>query len=221
MSCSIENCNKKIYAKGWCRNHYRHVVEGRHSSPLPIQKQKCDCGRNIAKRAGSNDLCRDCYSVKWKNLNKESLSIYKKQYDINNKAKIRNQTKEWRLKNKDKQNAYYAEKRKNPQYRLAHNLRSRLYDFLKGKIKHKSTENLTGCSFVELKKHLEDQFTPDMTWENYGSYWCVDHIVPLISIDLNDRIGLEQLSHYSNLRPLTITENSNKATQDKACKNNF
>jgi hypothetical protein len=218
MNCSIEGCNSKVYARGWCRKHYRHVIEGGHAQPLPVVSDICECGKSISQHARSSGLCRDCYYTKWLSENKEEQIQYKKEYNSKNKEKISAQIRKWRNDNRDKQNAYYAEKRKDPLYRLAHNLRSRLYDFLSGKIKHKNTEDLTGCSFEELQKHLEAQFQPDMTWENYGSYWSVDHIVPFASITTDDKIGLEQICHYSNLRPLTIERNNSKATEDKKWK---
>ena len=218
MSCSIKDCNGKHYARGWCRKHYRHVVEGGHSEPLPVIPSKCKCGNALSVKAGSSGLCRGCYYSEWALNNKDSQTSYKKEYRIKNKDKIAAQVKAWRSNNKESQNAWYAEKRKDPLYRLAHNLRSRLYDFLKGKIKHKNTESLTGCSFEDLKKYLESQFEPGMTWENYGSYWSVDHKEPFISIDPNDKIAIERITHYSNLRPLLIEENSRKATKDKRCR---
>ena len=218
MCCSIEGCSSKIYARGWCRKHYRHVVEGGHSQPLPLHKAICKCGEALSTKAGSSGMCRTCYYKIWKAQNLDSQTSYHKEYNQQNKEKISQQQKTWREENRDKQNAWYAEKRKDPLYRLAHNLRSRLYDFLKGRIKHKNTETLTGCSFEELKKHLESQFELGMTWDNYGSYWSVDHKEPFISIDPDDRIAIERITHFSNLKPLTIDENSRKATKDKRWK---
>lgn len=218
MGCSIKGCTGKHYAKTWCRKHYRHVIEGGHSEPLPVKQALCQCGSTLSQIAGSSSLCRKCYYKQWKASNIEDQQVYHKQYRETNKSKITSQIKEWRSNNKESQNAYYANKRRDPLYKLAHNLRSRLYDFLKGKVKHKNTESLTGCSFEELKKHLENQFEPGMTWDNYGSHWSIDHIEPLISIDPNDKIAIERVANYLNLRPLTISENSRKATKDKKWK---
>lgn len=218
MNCSIENCENKVYAKGWCRRHYRHVVEGGHDKPLPVISNQCSCGKTIAKKAGSSALCRECYYQKWLKENKHNKITYQKQYREANKEKIKQQIREWSKNNKDKINNYYSKRRKDPRYRLIHNLRSRLYDFLSGKIKHKKTEELVGCSFEELKKHLESKFQPGMSWDNYGSYWCIDHIKPYSSIAPNDKIGIEQISHFSNLRPLTIKDNCQKAIKDKMWK---
>lgn len=217
-NCSIKDCNKKIYARGWCRQHYRHVVEGGHSEPLPVQGNLCQCGQKCSAKAGTSGLCRECYYKKWTNKNDNQRKEYCRQYRLKNKNKIREQAKQWHVNNKDCVKAYYAKKRADPIFRLAHNLRSRLYDHLKGNIKHKSTMSLVGCEIEDLKKHLEAQFEPNMTWDNYGKEWVVDHIVPLCSIESNDLSALEKVCHFSNLRPMWYNLNSSKATEDKKWK---
>jgi len=42
------------------------------------------------------------------------------------------------------------------------------------KDKTDSTYNLLGYSFCELKKRMECQFKPGMSWENHGE-WHIDH----------------------------------------------
>jgi 5-methylcytosine-specific restriction endonuclease McrA len=31
----------------------------------------------------------------------------------------------------------------------------------------------------QLKQRLKSTFTPEMNWHNYGSYWHIDHIIPV------------------------------------------
>jgi hypothetical protein len=48
---------------------------------------------------------------------------------------------------------------------------------------------------------LEFQFTDKMTWDNQGSFWGIDHIIP---IDYYVKNGMENdkaIHHWSNLRP--------------------
>lgn len=65
-----------------------------------------------------------------------------------------------------------------------------------------------GCHPQFLRNHLEEQFRPGMSWDNYGSVWVVDHIVPLSWWDLrNHPEHLFEASHWTNLQPLFVAEN--------------
>ena len=220
-ACTINNCDNKIYARSWCRRHYRHVVEGGHPQPLPIYKecQISNCNEKLSGHASSSGLCKAHYMEKWKQETDWDPKTYSKEYNQKNKKRIAKQCKEWKANNRKRENAWYAEKRKDPQYRLAHNQRSRIYDALKGKTKHKNTMDLIGLSIAELMNHLESKFQPGMTRDNYGTYWVVDHVIPMIAFDLEIPEQLEKACHYSNLQPLTYAENSSKATEDKKWKN--
>jgi hypothetical protein len=139
--------------------------------------------------------------------------------------------KEWRMRNPEKVAAIRArnlEQRKasgwvkhkewtakkrasDVQYRLANNLRSRLYKALtrESAIKSASTGSLIGCSGVELMAHLEAQFLPGMSWENHGE-WEIDHIKPCASFDLTDPAQQRECFNYTNLQPLWRRENRQK-----------
>ena len=99
-----------------------------------------------------------------------------------------------------------AKEQKRP-YWIASKIRTRIYSVLKGHKKSKPTEKLLGCTFAEFKAHLESQFTKRMTWDNYGKYWHIDHIVPCSVHDVRNQQELARCFHYSNMRPLTAKEN--------------
>lgn len=75
--------------------------------------------------------------------------------------------------------------------------------------KSASTEKLLGCSFEQLKSHLESQFLPGMTWENYGE-WEIDHRTPLAAFDLTDPEQQSKACHFMNLQPLWGEDNARK-----------
>jgi hypothetical protein len=75
------------------------------------------------------------------------------------------------------------------------------------------TEQYVGCSFEEAKQRIESQFTRGMTWENCGSFWHLDHIVPLSSFNLDDPRQRMLANHISNLRPLNAKENIKKGNK--------
>ena len=72
-------------------------------------------------------------------------------------------------------------------------------------------ENIFGCTEPCLLKWLESKFTHKMTWENYGSYWHVDHIIPISSFDLTDSKQCKQANHWTNLQPLEASANLAKS----------
>ena len=71
------------------------------------------------------------------------------------------------------------------------------------KIKNNHTTEYLGCTLQFLKEYLESKFTPEMNWDNYGTYpngWDIDHIIPLSSAKTQEE--LIPLLHYTNLQPL-------------------
>ena len=62
-----------------------------------------------------------------------------------------------------------------------------------------------GCTYAELKEHIESQFLDGMTWENHGFYgWHIDHIIPLTRGGTN---------HFTNLQPLWAKDNLSKGNK--------
>lgn len=65
----------------------------------------------------------------------------------------------------------------------------------------------------ELKKHLESQFTKEMSWENFVGNICIDHIIPMEAFEYkSDKDEAFQLCWgLENLQPLFLVDNSKKA----------
>jgi len=113
---------------------------------------------------------------------------------------------------RDKINAYLQERRKKDvDFVVMNNLRRRFRIWLKRKGEKKSTsiKSLIGCSKKKLVQHLEKQFQPGMTWENYGK-WHIDHIKPLSKFNIKNKKEVAMAMHYTNLQPLWATENQKK-----------
>lgn len=151
----------------------------------------------------------------YKNKYSKNNPDKRKEYFENNKEKETARIKVWRLKNKEKRNKQERDRKiNNPLYKLSHNVRNRINQYLKTNsiLKTKRTFNIIGCSPDDLKKHLENQFIDDMCWGNYGLYgWHIDHIIPLKSAKTED--DLYKLCHYRNLQPLWANENLSKGSK--------
>lgn len=138
--------------------------------------------------------------------NKEKVKEYKAKWLLNNPNKRKISANNYAKNNLSKSLEYQKEKRKfNIEYKIKGNLRGRLYKALNGLTKSNSTLTLIGCSVSSLKVYLEKKFLPTMTWENYGSLWHIDHIVPCSSFNLTLEEEQKKCFHYTNLQPLFAT----------------
>ncbi len=97
------------------------------------------------------------------------------------------------------------------QYRMKGNLRTRINHAMENR--SESSQDLLGCSMDHYIRHLTSQLKPDMTWENYGSYWEVDHVKPCATFDLTDPVQQKACFHWSNTQPLTKSDNCRKGTK--------
>jgi hypothetical protein len=166
--------------------------------------------------------------------NKELFKNYYKDYYLKNKEKRNKQQKDWYVQNTEKSNTYnkdwyystkdvrdairiskkeytYSQTKKkkqsDPVYRSICNLRARISYIAKNRYNKKFTE-LLGCSIEDARKHLEEQWQPGMSWDNYGLYgWHIDHIKPCNTFDLTDPDQQKKCFHYTNLRPLWAKDN--------------
>lgn len=101
--------------------------------------------------------------------------------------------------------------KKDIDFKLRNNLRSRLRAALKNNSKKGRTLDYLSCTIDKLKKHLESQFKDGMTWKNYGTYgWHIDHIIPLARFRLANEEEIKKACHYTNLQPMWAKENWSK-----------
>jgi hypothetical protein len=110
--------------------------------------------------------------------------------------------------------AVYARKKYNsdPQYRfrcLMRNHVKRIFRKAKTKKEGRTIEYL-GCSMLHARRHIEKQFKKGMHWNNHGTVWHIDHIIPLAKFDLTDPMQRKRANHFTNLQPLYAAENMQK-----------
>jgi hypothetical protein len=95
----------------------------------------------------------------------------------------------------------------NINYRLKKSLAARLRNVLN---KNDLTMNYIGCNIQYLREWFEYNFTSEMCWDNYGSYWSIDHIIPVCKFDLTNEDEKFKCWNWSNLMPVTVNFNSSK-----------
>ena len=98
-------------------------------------------------------------------------------------------------KNKEyikERNYDYCKKKRvtDPLYKLSRGIRSLILRSFKSKFttKSKKTIEILGCSFEEFKIYLESKFDDKMNWENQGTYWHMDHIIPISSAETEEDV---------------------------------
>lgn len=167
-----------------------------------ISKDLSCFSKNRSKKSGYNSICKECHKKAAKAHyanNKDKYAVLAKAYVSKNRAKISAYQLEW-----------YYKKKSDIQFRIKNNLRARLRSALKHNLKTGSAIRDLGCFVSDLRKHLESKFQSEMTWENYGVYWEIDHIKPLATFDLTNQEEFKQACHWTNLQPLTVHDNRSK-----------
>jgi len=171
---------------------------------------------------GYRSKCRVCTIITSSQNYKENFENQRPRRLAYNKTPERRAAKRKSAKTpegKAYQREHYRERYKNDsEYRVRMNLRSRVYIALKKGRGEKSvhTLDLLDCTITKFKLHLQSQFKPGMTWQNYGRIegidtWEVDHIRPCASFDLTDPQQQKECFHYTNLQPLWASENRCKS----------
>ena len=177
MSKECKHCNKEFIAKR--KNASCCGLECRKLYKLVTMKQWRSLNKSKVKQDRKN----------WATFNKDKIALGAKRYRENNKEYVRNYRRNYIANN-------LSEK-------IAHNLRSRLYDAMMGKVKTGSAIKDLGCTKEQFKSYIESKFKPGMTWDNYGiKGWHIDHIKPLAAFDLTNKEDLLNACHYTNLQPM-------------------
>lgn len=206
--------------------------------------KKCNLEKEAPDFYSGRTSCKECHK-KWRQTyyeenkqeqlekmkeyscsNREKIKSYHKEYHRayyeKNKEKIREAVDLYQKENKEKvkntRRNYQNKKRKeDPKYRLRLVVSTAVYKALKkrGSSKAKNVENMLGYTIRELVEHLESLFTPEMTWENYGTYWHIDHIRPdsWFNYESSDSVDFRICWSLKNLQPLPAKNNLSKGNR--------
>jgi hypothetical protein len=145
---------------------------------------------------------------------RERFRGQQRRYRERYREEIRSYHREWSKRNRARINEYAKKDRQGPNSKARRNVRKRMWRFISGQRLSKKFMEYVGCSRSELRVHLEKQWLPGMSWENYGSgegRWNIDHIVPLAHGKTIEEKMI--LNHYTNLQPLWYGDNMKKAAK--------
>ena len=185
---------------------------------------------NKKRKDGHTSQCKRCVKMRSKEIY-DSLSIEerrqreakknrcpikksekKKRWKLNNPEKVKSQNDLWRKNNPDKLREYERRSRSNPKNKPKYNLKKRFKCLMATAKKGGSSSfsKTIGCTTKQLASHLESKFKRGMTWDNYGTHWHVDHIIPVAAFDHSNSNQVTQCWHFRNLQPLQAKKNMEK-----------
>ena len=58
-----------------------------------------------------------------------------------------------------------------------------------------------------LRLWIESQLYGEMTRDNYGKIWCLDHCLPIASFNLLDENDMKKCFNWIILRPMYVKDN--------------
>ena len=229
--CTIcKNPEKDLYNLSWCIDCKRQQErerraklseekkeEMRQKERDRYEKNKAIANKKIKQIDLTNEIeCSECKNTKPISefyMAKQKGTIRSKCKDCTKKGK-----KEYYEENKEKYikqtSEYKKQKEKtDPVYLLERRVRCRIYHAFKSQSlkKNKKTLKYLGCTGKFLHDWLTYQFTNEMSIENYGIYWHIDHVKPCSVYDLSKDEESMECFNWKNLRPVKGSENLEKS----------
>ena len=206
MSCEITDMICDKCELNFPINNYRKYSENKFGKTCKKCLNELDKTRKKNLRQKRSETifvkCEKCQEEKALKNFAKLKKFYKKKICISCYPKFLTEQKtEW-CKN---------EHNTNMNYRIKKSLAARLRSVL---VKNDSTMNYIGCNIQYLREWFEYNFTSEMNWDNYASYWSIDHIIPTCKFDLINEDEKFKCCNWSNLMPVTVNYNSSKKEID-------
>ena len=177
------------------RNQCRDCIKLINEMYQTMNKDEIRIKRREYRENLKNENLKRIYDIDYRERNREKIQLYKKNYIQNNKEELYKKIK----KRTDEET----------NFRFACNLRKRVLNAFKARNvrKTKKTFSLLGCSHSFLRLWIESQLYGEMTLENYGKNWCLDHCLPIASFNLLDENDIKKCFIWINLRPMYVKDN--------------
>lgn len=189
---------------------------------LNLSEEQKEHKRKYAKeyRKNNPDLIREG-NRNYRDKYREKVRKYAREYYLRNKEQLDGYSRKWKKKNREKALEYQRKsntRRKNqPEIRLEQFMRNGIRLSLETGT-NGMWRNFVNYSIKELKVHLEKQFEPEMSWENYGrNGWHIDHTIPITAFNIRSLrdIDFQRCWALDNLRPMWESANISKGNKLK------
>jgi len=202
------------------------------------EKDFADFTKDKRNKDGMGASCLKCFAIRsrelspkrkvkkaeqgklYREVNKDKIKERIKKWYAVNKSKYKGQSTRWYKENPEKAKKIYKRRDQKvlgtPKGRISCMMSNRIRNSMrKGMKANHHWEDLVSFTVDQLKMHLEKQFTPEMNWENYGSYWHIDHKIPIsvFNYEAPDDIDFKRCWSLKNLQPLEAIKNISKGAR--------
>lgn len=131
------------------------------------------------------------YQARYREANEDKIAKYRRA--------MAGYMKRYNEAYKPRKNEWVGEKRKrDPDFRVACNLRNRFHSYVKGAAK---TFDALGMDVDTFRDWISFQFGDGMGWSNYSSTWELDHVLPVSRFDMSDPAQRRVCFHWTNFQP--------------------
>lgn len=202
---------------------------------MEIEEQACTCcnvlkpfsafAKHPGGRNGLRAKCRQCANAvrmlnvdanrdRVRMLGREAAAIRRKSEEV--AQKHREASTRYYRSNRDSVAAYRKKRwEEDPVFRMLAWQRMSLHRLLKGKSIGPGSRcaAMLGYSAVELREHIERQFTSGMNWSLVGPEIHIDHIIPVAKLVQEGVTDPKVIHALPNLRPMWADENRKKAAE--------
>jgi len=182
------------------------------------------CDEEFEAEDKRTKMCPTCSRQKqldrckaYKQKNKEHVKEYNKGYKEEHKDEVDAYNRVYNLEHREeiqeRQTRTHRERMHNdPAFKLFHNIRTSFGKYMNAQkddyeYYHDSIGDLVGCSSNAIRKWLEYNFTEEMSWENYGTYWHIDHVILCSMFNVLDYDERKTCFNWQNTRPLEALKN--------------
>lgn len=222
----------------FCMNKKRKVNKELSGTKKCIE---CDQEKDIQRFRPLRNVCKDCNNEKRKIYMKDYYEKNKKEWKEKERTRNEKLTKlqeeeqkikecrdckknkltsEFRLNRKRCKDCERKENREwvldkrhtDPIYKFISNCRTRLVQAVRKENKKQSTIEYLGEDIDFIKEWIIFNFSDSMTWENQGSFWHIDHVIPVSRFNLETEDDVIRCFNWKNLSPLTKKENLTKSS---------
>lgn len=160
-----------------------------HKTEFRLNRKKClDCERAFGRKYRSTT---DKAKI-WTENNREKMSELQHRWYEKEKPNIR-----------ERSNIRYMN---DPNFRIAKNHRNSIRCLI---LNQQKSSKFLNCSKTRLLNWLQYQFVDDMSFENYGTVWVVDHVIPVNEF-LSGAQPSEIVLNWINIQPVNPTKNLTK-----------